>query len=105
VSKSKILLGNRIRYLRKKSGLSQERLAELLEISPNSVSRIECGVHYPSLDTLENIGIILKVEMRDFFKFKRTDSVMEKRAFLIKTACELGEVELDEVVRAVRKVA
>lgn len=105
MSKSKILLGNRIRYLRKKSGLSQEKLAELLEISPNSVSRIECGVHYPSLDTLENISIILAVEMRDFFKFKRTDTVLDKRAFLIQTACELGETKLDEVVRAVKKMA
>ncbi|HUW76621.1 MAG TPA: helix-turn-helix transcriptional regulator [Gallionella sp.] len=102
--KSKILLGNRIRYFRKKTGLSQERLAELLEISPNSVSRIECGVHYPSLDTLENISIILQVEMREFFEFKKIDTDLDKRAFLIQTACELGEEKLDEVVRAVMKM-
>lgn len=105
MSKSKTLLGNRIRYLRKKRGLSQEKLAELLEISPNSVSRIECGVHYPSLDTLENISIILGVEMLEFFKFRRIETVMDKRAFLIQAACELGDAKLDELVRAVRKIA
>jgi transcriptional regulator with XRE-family HTH domain len=105
VSKSKTILGNRIRYLRKKRGLSQEKLAELLEISPNSVSRIECGVHYPSLDTLENISIILGVEMLEFFKFRRIETVMDKRAFLIQAACELGDAKLDELVRAVRKIA
>jgi len=84
--------------------LSQERLAELLGIDPNSVSRIECGVHYPSLDTLEKISIVLNMEMRDFFLFRKTDTVKEMRTFLIQTASEVGEAKLNEVVRAIRKI-
>ena len=101
---SKQLLGCRIRYMRKKNRLSQEKMAELLGIDPNSVSRIECGVHYPSLDTLEKISSILKVEMHEFFQFRGTDTVREMRTFLIQTASEIGEEKLDEVVRVIRQV-
>lgn len=104
VSNSKKLLGRRISQMRKKCGLSQEKLAELLNIDPNSVSRIECGVHYPSLDTLEKISNILNVEMGDFFLNKNTDTVRDMRTFLIQAVLDAGEEKLDEVVRAVRKV-
>lgn len=104
MSKSKKLLGKRIRQLRKKDGLSQERFAELIGIDPNSVSRIECGVHYPSLDTLEKIAEILKVEMRDLFLFSNKETSEEMRVFLVQTASDVGVEKLREVVRAVRKI-
>jgi transcriptional regulator with XRE-family HTH domain len=104
MSKSKKLLGARIRYMRKKNGLSQEKFAELIGIDPNSVSRIECGVHNPSLDTLEKITTALKVEMRDLFLFNNKETAEEMRAFLIQTASEMGVEKLREVVRAVRKI-
>ena len=104
MSKSKKLLGIRVRHMRKKNGLSQEAFAELIGIDPNSVSRIECGVHYPSLDTLEKITIVLKVEMRDMFLFSNKETVEEMRAFLIQTASEVGIEKLREMVRAVRKI-
>lgn len=100
----KKLLGKRIRQMRKKNDLSQEQFAELIGIDPNSVSRIECGVHYPSLDTLEKISRVLEVEMRDLFIFNRKESAEEMRAFLVQTATEVGVDKLREVVRAVRKV-
>ena len=104
MSKSKKLLGIRVRHMRKKNGLSQEAFAELIGIDPNSVSRIECGVHYPSLDTLEKITIVLKVEMRDMFLFSNKETVEEMRVFLIQTASEVGIEKLREMVRAVRKI-
>jgi len=104
MSKIKELLGKRIRQLRKKDGLSQEMFAELIGIDPNSVSRIECGVHYPSLDTIEKIASILKVEMRDLFLFNNKESAEEMRAFLVQTASEVDVEKLREVVRAVRKI-
>lgn len=104
MSKSKKLLGKRIRQLRKNNGLSQERFAELIGIDPNSVSRIECGVHYPSLDTLEKIATILKIEMRDLFLFNNKETAEEMRAFLVQTASEVSIEKLREVVRTTRKI-
>ncbi|MDO8466090.1 MAG: helix-turn-helix transcriptional regulator [Gallionella sp.] len=104
MSKYKELLGKRIRQLRKKFGLSQEKFAELIGIDPNSVSRIECGIHYPSLDTIEKIALILKAEMRDLFLFSNKETSEEMRAFLIQTAADVGVEKLRELVRAVRKI-
>lgn len=104
MSKFKKLLGKRIRHIRKKNGLSQEEFAELISIDPNSVSRIECGVHYPSLDTLEKISAVLKVELRDLFIFNNKESAEEMRDFLVQTAAEVGIDKLREVVRVVRKI-
>lgn len=104
MSTKKQLLGSRIRHVRKINGMSQERFAELIGIDPNSVSRIECGVHYPSLDTLEKIAAVLKMEMRDLFVFNNKETSEEMRAYLIKTASEIGVDKLREVVRAVRKI-
>lgn len=104
MSKSKKLLGKRIRQLRKNGGLSQEQFAELIGIDPNSVSRIECGVHYPSLDTLEKIATVLKMEMRDLFLFNNKETAEEMRAFLVQTASEVNIEKLREAVRAIRKI-
>lgn len=100
----KKLLGQKMRQLRKQNGYSQERFAELIGIDPNSVSRIECGVYYPSLDTLEKIAKVLKVEMRDLFLFSNKESAEELRTYLVQTASELDVEKLREVVRTVRKI-
>lgn len=100
----KKLLGKRIRHVRKKNDLSQEQFAELIGIDPNSVSRIERGVHYPSLDTLEKISAVLKLEMRDLFIFSNRETVEEMRAYLAQTATDVDVDKLREVVRAVRKI-
>ena len=104
MSKYKELLGSRIRQLRKRDGLSQEKLAELIGIDPNSVSRIECGVHYPSLDMIEKFAAIFMVEMRDLFLFSDQESPEEMRAFLIRMASEADVEKLRNLVRVVREV-
>ena len=50
---NKKLLGKRIKELRKYRNFTQEKLAELIDIEPCSLSAIEIGRHFPSLPTLE----------------------------------------------------
>ena len=45
-------LGIRIKELRKQRRLSQEKLAELVDISQNALSYIETGDNFCSADTL-----------------------------------------------------
>ena len=42
--------GKRIQLLRKRKGLSQEELADKLNVSSNTVAKIECGLRRPSVD-------------------------------------------------------
>lgn len=53
------MLSEKIRDLRKKSGLSQEELAEKLDVSRQAVSKWELGAAVPTADKL--------LELSDFF--------------------------------------
>ena len=59
----------RIKELRKKRGLSQERLAELVNIEQNSLSYIETGNNFCSAETLEKLITALKIEPEELFDF------------------------------------
>jgi transcriptional regulator with XRE-family HTH domain len=66
---TRVLLGARIKEIRKDKQFSQEQLSEMVGISPKHLSRIEMGKGYPSIDTLEKIGTCLNVELKEFFDF------------------------------------
>lgn len=63
------LLGERIRELRKFRGLTQEQLAELIEVEQKHVSRLELGKSFPTIERLEKIAEALGVPLRDFFDY------------------------------------
>ena len=60
-AKLKKILGERIKYFRKKQGLSQTQLAEIVNIEMKSLSRIESGHNYPQCENLVAIARALKV--------------------------------------------
>lgn len=70
----KMLLGARIKELRKRTGLSQDQLAEKVGIESKYLSRIEVGKRDPSLDVLERIADSLQVEMKELFDFAHHDN-------------------------------
>ena len=55
------LMGQRIREHRKKKGLTQEQLAELIDISPSFMGPIERGSRISSLDTVMRLCEVLEV--------------------------------------------
>jgi transcriptional regulator with XRE-family HTH domain len=61
-------LGRRIKELRIKKGLSQTELAQLVGVTPSTISQIESNVIYPSLPGLLKIAEILSVEVSSFFQ-------------------------------------
>ena len=54
-------IGKRIKSAREKKGLTQEQLAEQVNLSPMHISVIERGNKLPRLETLINIANILDV--------------------------------------------
>ena len=55
-------IGQRIKRERKMNGLTQEKLAEMLEISTEHLSRIETGSYRPSLLLIEKISEIFNID-------------------------------------------
>ena len=61
------IVGDRIRFLRKKRGWSQEELGEHAALSYKFIGEIERGAVNPSLDTLLSISNALNVEIAKLF--------------------------------------
>lgn len=71
------LLGSHIAKIRKGRGLTQSELAELIDVSIETISRLERGVSVPSLKTVENLSIALNVPLKVLFDFKYTIKLRE----------------------------
>lgn len=65
--KDRKLLGDGIRKYRKLAGLTQEKLAERIDINPVYMGQIERGYRVPTVDVLLRIARGLKVQLRDIF--------------------------------------
>ena len=59
--------GKRIKELRKKQKLTQERLAEILDVDSKTISRLEKGYYFTTYENLEKLSKALGVEIKDFF--------------------------------------
>ena len=53
------LLGLKIKEYRKNKKLTQEKLAEILELDVGYISKLEVGRNFPTIGTLEKIAKVL----------------------------------------------
>jgi len=60
-------LGEKIKRVRKQRNLTQEELAEMVDISPRSLSNIEVGACFVKSETLEKIIESLNISTEELF--------------------------------------
>ena len=77
MAKLKELLGKRIKEIRLARNLTQEQLAEIVDIGAASLSKIEIGMNYPSDDNLEKIAKALDVEPYQLYLFNHHKNINE----------------------------
>lgn len=65
----KVLFGGRVRQLRIERNITQEKLAEAMDVSVRYISDIENGVTWPRADKIEKIAQVFEVKYRDLFNF------------------------------------
>ena len=96
MSSLKFKFGKRLRELRRSIGMTQEQLAELVNIEPPNLSKIECGMHFPQPDKIEKIAQALKVEIKALFDFEHFQKKQELIEFIDSSldGFELKTVEL-----------
>lgn len=63
----KQIFGKNVKYYRFKKHYTQEKLASLVDVSPNYISRLELGKHNPSLTMIDKIAIALNIEPFELF--------------------------------------
>ena len=60
-------MGEKIKRLRKSRGVTQEQLAEMVDISSRNISNIELGISFPKPETLEKIMTALDITTEKLF--------------------------------------
>lgn len=58
-------IGMVVRDARKRAGLTQHELAQILGVRAPSISRIECGARRPRHATLVRLANILDIDLND----------------------------------------
>lgn len=73
------LIGSRIKKMRKAQNMTQETLAEKLDVSIGYISQVERGITKISLDLLGAISSILRCDVSDFIK----ESALHSKDYLL----------------------
>lgn len=63
----------RISRLRKENGWTQQKLAEQLNVSPQAVSKWECGEAVPDIDILDKLSMIFNVTIDSIIKAQKVE--------------------------------
>ena len=67
ITKKDLQFGRKLQRVRKKTGLTQEKLADLSKRSTTFIGLIETGRRRPSVKTLQKIATALEVNIKDLF--------------------------------------
>ena len=62
-------IGRRLREIREAQGITQERLASLIDVDPVTMSRAEHGVRALSISNLARVAAALQVPLAAVFEF------------------------------------
>ena len=76
-------MGEKLRQLRRKKGLSQEAVAKELGISRQAVSKWETDIAQPDLDNLKKICEILEISADELLDISCTIHIKKERLFVL----------------------
>lgn len=80
-NKTMAKIGEKIKELRTKAGISQQRLAELLGVSRPTISQIENGERKVSVDELDRLAKIFNISVNSLLnKEKEPEVILEEKA-------------------------
>lgn len=106
-----VSIGKRIRQNRHHAGMTQETLAEKINVSPPYISRIETGSASPSLQTLVDICNALDITVDDLMQdsLPAAQKKLEGRLGELAQGCTAEELHLvaevaETVLRNVREI-
>lgn len=99
---NKILLGQKIKEIRKKYKYTQEAFSELIGIETSSLSNIETGKSYPSMLTVLNIIDKLRIKPQELFDFEYFQSSQNLEDEMIEIIKKLSQTKKQILYRIVK---
>ena len=99
----KLSIGENIKLFRKAKDITQEQLAEMLNISSQSVSRWELGICYPDMELLPMLAEIFEITVD---KLLGVDNIAEKKKvdeYLNRFQVAINQGKIDECISIARE--
>ncbi len=97
-----IKIGNFLKKLRKEKGLTQEQLAEAMNVSNRSVSRWENGNNLPDLDILIQLADYYEVELREILDGERkSENMNEEMKEVVLKSVDYTNTQTEKYVKRV----
>ena len=74
------MIGDKIKTLRRGKKLTQEQLAEYMDVSPQAVSKWETGASSPDIDMLPRLAAFFRISLDDLLEYdrRRIDAEVEE---------------------------
>ncbi len=97
-------IGQRLKEVRKKRGLTQEQLGEMLGLNYKYIGLIERGERVPSIQTLVRISEQLNVAIKEFFDSPISGRAVEKELILYRIWNSLKKRPKKDLLQAERVI-
>jgi len=101
---TKKLIGRRIAEIRSNKGMTQDLLAEKMEISPKYLSSIERGKENPTLNTLINLAQCLNVDLGLIFSFPQIEDPAKRKALITSLLSKADEDQLKLALKVLSSI-
>lgn len=99
-------IGIKIKERRQALGITQEHIANILEVNPSHISNIECGRANPSLTALVKIANILECSVDYFINGEYTYKIDKEREKTLddKIMDKLKYCNLDKKIKVLKMI-
>lgn len=96
------LLGLRLKALRERAKLTQEELAELANVQPQTITYIETGRRFVSGDSADKIAKALKISYSELFNFEEPALNEDRLAPLLPYLNRLSDEDLEFFLASIK---
>jgi len=93
----------KFKQLRRARDLTQEQVAEIFHVSPQSVSRWETGVNYPDIGLLPHIAGFFKVMVDELLGTEEILGEQKAKAYKVELRQLLNVGRVDQAIDVARK--
>ena len=100
---TKIKIGEKIRLLRKKNDVTQDKLADHLGVTPQAVSRWESGVCYPDMNALPAIADYFSVSMDELLCYTGVQKAAKVKDYLAEVEHLLDRDKVSDALELLRR--
>lgn len=88
-------IGEKIKKLRNRKGISMRELGDNLGVSHAHISKLESGINSPSVDLLEKLSDFFNIDLSYFFAKEDDDEILFERDLSLEHLKEKYNLEID----------